>query len=547
MRFTEKGEARTRKGYLDSDIDLGSAGKEFLCEYIDRHDVTFFAGDTTVKYYNWSTGVVYDIGSTFSVDLTDIAQYNGDLYGINATDGLQYINVSKLTADASTGAGSVFINKDAAARLDAITATTGSIRIEDTDYAFNAVDASTGEITLNAVTLSADYDTGAIATILVDKSSGNPKGTNLFFWVDTLHIYGVNDNTVDNSPYTLFFSEPALATTFENIFNLSATNTEVVGDGGVLKNAIVTKNYCYLFTDNATYSISKGDINTVTGARPPEPFTRLYGTVNDKSVAVMGDSIVWLTQNKRLMLGQVRLEAGQLNIDISEAFDAPVKALLDALDDDQSQAILYYQTKSKLLHARVQIEGETVELIYDNNIGVWCPPDTNKYFTDYFERNGEPYAMAEDDDTIYQLDEGSSDEGADIECIIAFGEFEGEDGRVSMDLKKIEVSGSIALGTIVTYAPRMNYAAGTTHELSYLDSENITGESIGFNTIGLSLLGGSATIEEEREFDKPLGNYPAKVRSFQPIFTSLGEDYAFAIKSWSVRVKEYQNFISTAI
>ncbi len=544
MRFSQQGIARTRQGYFSTDIDLGEAGYEAIPKDIVRHNATFFAINKKVKYYNWSTSTIYDTGISLTADLTCIDEFKGDLFGINTTDGLQYLNISRLTQAASSGAGVIYIEVDAVARLASIGGlTTGTIRIENTNYAYSSIDVPTGEITLSG-TLSSNYDAGAITTVKTNYPLV-PKGSKLVFWANSMNIIGAVDDINDTASYTLFFSKFAVATNHADIVTFPGTNVESVNTR--LLDIVATKDYLYLFTDSETYYIARSDIDITTGARIPQIFSKQYGVANSNSVTILDNSIVWLSQNKRIIHGQVRIEQGSITIDIAEQFDSPIKEDLQLADDDQSGARAYSLTKSKEIHIKLSIAGVTKEYIYDSNIKEWCPPDTNKYFVGVFERFGEPYALAEDDDTIYQLNVGYSDDGAEIETIIAFGEFEGQDSRTTFDIKDIQVSGNIIFGTEIQYTPRMNYADGSTNMITFPAGITPDVEAISLDPISLFVIGGSGTIETERDFDTSISNYPAIVRSFQPIFKSVGSDTGFGIQSWSLQRKEYNSFIVTTI
>lgn len=541
LRYTQDGAAYTRKGYNDSGWDLDNAGYAATTFHVDRYNITFFICDTDVKYVDHNnsdavvdTGIALTTGETTWMD-----EYNGDLYLTNPTDGLQRIVITRLNGALTDVDTEMVIDKDGAARLSVFSKTTGDLIIGGTSEAFDSVTVATGVLT-HTGTVSQAYSDNSIAIVVHDISSGRPKGNKMIFWKETMNVIGVGVDEADTTksdipPTTLYYTDFALASGSEKIIDFTNGGYEMVGKSGTLTNAVPTRDYMYLFKEDSTYFIAVANVNVDTGARPPVLFSAKYGCVNQFSADVMGDFVVWLAPQKRVIKSNIQVEDGISALYPDEEFDMPIKEILEQLDDDQSSARVYYQTKAKELHIKCVIDSETVELVYDNNLGVWCPPDTNKNFNHYTEIDGEPYATSDNDDTVYRLDDTLSDDGADIECTLGLGEFEFEDSRTTLQIGDIAVSGSLSSDTNIDYKPVID---GNEYDLHNIDDTNVSFENlypIGSIGIGGSVIAGGEDYEEEGEFDVSLSNYPATINRWQPVFHSFGDGHKFTIKSWSMK------------
>jgi hypothetical protein len=520
--------------------------------HLERYNITLFATGTKVIFidHNNNDNIV-DTGLTITDDVvTEFDESHGDIYLINPVDGLIRIMFTEVVADAAAGATQLTIHTDGAARLSQFSITAGNIRIGGIDYSFSAVDLLTGNLTVTPLSNAITSSSVAFVTQLVPNA---PKGSKVLAWKDSLNIIGVENNIggTGNSELpqsTLYYSDFSATIAPERIIDFAGgkAGSELVGHHGVLQNIIATKDFVYLFKDNETYFINTNSVDINTGSRFPQLFSSIYGCPNTKSATVMENVVVFLTSNKRIIRTNIIIEGGSTQIQPDETFDSPIRELLDSLDDDQTEARVWYQTKRKELHIKCRIQGSILELIYDNDKGIWCPPDTNKFNNGFFEIKGEPYCTSDFDDTIWRMDSGTSDDGADIESIVAFGEFEHKDSRTTVDWGKYAVSGGMTKGTVINWEPIINGTIGTTKVITDKFVIFAPATPIAANPIGSVVLGGSIIDQIAGDFDEKLAIYPAKARRFKPILRANGDGHFFFISSWSIELpKRYSRAILT--
>lgn len=556
IRYTQDGGGRTRDGYYDTGWDLNKSGFVATPLHVSRYNITFFAVGDSVKYVDHNNSdTIVDTGLSLSGsgEDTDLKESNGDVYITNTTDGLHKIYIMRLDGSVSLGAGTINVDNDGAARLSVFSKTSGDLRINGTAEAFSSVavgSGAPGTLTLSG-TASQNYSNNTVAIVTQSLASGRPKGNKIVFFKESMNVIGVGADGADVTTgsevpqTTLYYSDFSVATYAERIIDFANGGFEMVGKDGILTNAIATRDYMYLFKENEAYYISIYDVNTSTKGRPPQLFSAKYGCVNKHCADVMGDFVVWLTNNKRIIASNIRVEDGTAALYPDERFDSPIRELLDLMDDDQSSARVYYQTKRKELHVKVSISNQIVEVVYDNDKGIWCPPDTNKLFHGYFEIKGEPYATSDNGDTIYKLDDGGNDDGADIESCIATGIFEFKDGRTMCDWGSIAVSGSGTVNTTIEYTSTTEQGESGVKEINITEAEFGLGSPIGAVGIGSGIIGGGEEIPSEADFDVQKAVYPAKARQIQHKFYCYGDGHKMTIKSWSQKAKAYTNQLLT--
>lgn len=557
VRINTAGSAKGREGYIDTEIDLSSSGNGAKPYHMKRYNLTFFAVDTSIKYYDWTNEEVVDTGLTITAGTkTRFAEYQGDIYATNTTDGVFRIAVMRLDGAVTAGAGSIVVDKDGAARLSVFGLTTDNLRIQGTDEAYNAVVISTGTITLVG-TASQNYSDNAIA-IVTDQPSGIPKGAQVVFWKNSMNLVGVNEETSSDQPTgTLFFSDFALSTTLENIVDFSggSSGTEMVGDGGELVAAVASPNYLYLLKTDSAHFIGVNDVNTSTGARPPQLLSSRHGCLNPDCAVDVGGQVVWATQNKRILRGAYQETAGGAVVVPDEQFDADIRELLEEMDEDQSDAFMFYHAGKRMIEFQCSIDGESITLLYENipvtdsagnviRTGRWLPPDTNKVFCGKFEIDGKAYATALNDDTIFELDIGNEDNGTPIEWRICSRLVEFSDGRTTCDWGQMEVSGSIGQNSEISFIPVVNGAEGSKKTIDDSGLTFRSGEALGSLLVGDAVIGGASGGGETADFNSSFAIYPSKGQDLQLCFEGSG--IAGKIDSFKLpRAKAYTSSLLT--
>jgi len=232
------GVAHARLGYEVISIDLNQASKSARTYYQEQYDLTWFAAGTKVYYYRWENTTLYDTGLTLTTGtITRFAEYAGDMYLTNVTDGLRRIVVGRLNDAAATlGDADVIIDTDFAARLSVFSITSSNLRINGTNEAFASLVISTGVVTLTG-TLSATYADNTIAIVTADISSGKEKASKIEFWKERMMLIGsTNAANADQPNATIFFGKFASPTTLEDVVNFTfgagGSTRETVGKWG---------------------------------------------------------------------------------------------------------------------------------------------------------------------------------------------------------------------------------------------------------------------------------------------------------------------------
>lgn len=537
VRINTDFEVVSRKGYMATEWDLGEANKSAQSLYVERYNVTFFSLNGKVKYIEHDRGdAVVDTGlSLTATETTTFAEYAGDVYCTNPTDGLRQIHVFRLNdAAPSLGDATYTIDQDGAGRLNAFGDTSGTIRIRGTSEAYSGV--TTAGVVTHATTLSATYANNDIAITVEDISSGKPKGSKIVFWRERMVIIGVESATdTDNATQIAYMSQFASARDLQKIivFGITGGATEEwVGKSGSLKDVVSTRDYLYYLKEGETYFSSVADVNTSTGATSPQLLSNNYGCVNEHCAADLGSGLIaYLTKNKRVMGIQISTESGAAVVFPDESFDQPIRNTLELLDDDQSGSIMYYHKGARLLFLQVSVDSQILTLIYDNNIGKWIPPDDNKVFSSYFEKGGILYATKRGDDTIYELDSGEEDDGNPFESVIGLPVMEFANGRTTLELKEMLLSGGISEAATVQVE---NIVNDGTPQVKTIDA---TGLSFGdLQSLGTIVLAGTAFSLSDNpdlpaNWDKRYGIFPRFGNSYQCILSS---EKPFSLSSYQL-------------
>lgn len=541
MRVAQSGEALSRLGYEATTWDLGTANYGATSYYVPRYNVTFFALSTKVYYIEHDrSDAVIDTGIALTQGtITRMGEYSGDLFITNTTDGIRQIHIMRLNDSApNSGDASVTVDQDGGGRLNAFTHTSGNLRIRGTNEAFTAC-STAGAVTLTG-TLSQTYADNDIALVIVDISSGKPKGSKLTFWKDRMVVIGVeSDTSADVAPSVAYMSKFATSRTAENViaFGISGgASEELVGKAGRLTNVVSTRDYLYLFKEDETYFSSVSDVDTSTGATFPQLMSTNYGCVNEDCAVDLGSGlIVFLTKNKRIIGIRIATESGAATVFPDESFDAAIRNTLGLLDADQSASHMFYHKAARLLFVQVSVQGEILTLVYDNNIKKWLPPDTNKVMKSYFEKAGILYGTAKQDDTIYQMDIGTTDDGMAMECVIAHGEFDPAKGRSICEWEDVELSGGISALSTITVETIVN-GGGATPKIITTEGVNFeNGRAVGDIVIGETVLGGGST-------EIVLGDYAKRLRIAPSSYglryqTILSSTQPFSVKSYNISAK----------
>lgn len=565
VRLSLSGEAYTRNGYEPIPVDFSSSGKPARGWYMAQYDLTFYAVGTKIYYCEGDitgSSTKYDTGVTITdgqARYTRGEEYAGQFLMTNKTDGCFMFAVMRLDGAVTAGATSIKCDMDGvirANRLDtALSPSPKNLRINGVNETYTGT--NTGAATFTGVTASASYTDNTIAIVVYNLASVFPKASKIVAWKESLHFVGMGEGETvfacDNATTSLAFTPFVTPTTIENMVTVSGgtSGTEMVGKFGKLVDAVATRDYLYLFKDNAVAFIEdsqvEADLRSVREAgsgtvqRTPKILSENYGILGADCAVDMGGVIPFITNNKRIIAIKTSLETGATIVFPDEAFDQDIRNTLEIMDDSQPNSGMFYHRGLRKLFAYVSINSEIVTLVYDNNIKKWLPPDTNKSFAGYFERKGTLFATELTEDTVYQMDVGNKDNSNPIDCYMSFGEM--QFGGRTTEWKHIEVSGGIAQDVTVTFSGSVDGGTAAEKTIEGTDYSFTGAKAIGDFVIGDMVVGGSTSSDVMANWEKKFGIAPTTYgRRMQPTFYSDG---AFSLKSYILNARPLSTSITT--
>lgn len=506
--------------------------------YHERYDAHVFAGDD-VKY--WDGTNLHSLGIALTEEV-QFDEYLGDLYFINNAEGLQRLVFTRVNGAVAAGATSVVIDTDGAARLAQFGINGGTFEADGTTFTFTNVDVPTATLTINPAP-AALADNTVIVHNAANIGASVPVGKKLAIWKESLHIIGSETHPGADAPaYTLSYGKFAVADQIEDIVDFTNNGYELVGHGGQLRNVVPTDDFLFVFKDDETYTIGVGDVDIVSGSRAPQLLSSNYGTPNCKCAVEMEGDVVWLTQNRRIVKSRFSIiDTGSVVVP-DETFDAPVREILDLLDEDQSKSVVTYHKAKKLLYVECTVAGQRLTLVWDNNIGRWLPPDTNKRFNFFYDVKSSLYATDLIEDTIYEIEVGRNDDETPIDCVFAGGAFESEE---LLDWSEVEIQGKITSPTVVSYEPEVDDSPITPKTFDASALSFGTGLSFGNVPVALSGFGGKIEATEKAPFRKRLANYPPIGSKFQWQFKLAGDAHSMDLVSVNAKFKAFSIYSTT--
>lgn len=537
--ITKTGEAVYSKGTISVSFDLNNAGKASRPFNVPRYNVTFFAINGKVLFVNHNNSdAVVDTGISLTETdgrKTRFGEYAGDIYFTNQTDGLRQIHMGLVNDAAATlGDGFITVDQDLAGRLIAFGDTTSSLRIAtSTPFAETMASvANTGVVTLSN-TLDAAVPDNTVVYTVEDISSGRPFASGIAFWQESMILWGMKyDTTVDFAPNILFKSKAAIMTAIENIINFTVADTaarESIGKSGILTSVLPMRDYIYAFTKEETYYASVADINITTGAVPFQLLTSKYGCANEDCAADIGNGTgAFLTNNKRIIGIKIASESGAPVVFPDELFDSAISNTNALLDSDQSDSFLFASSNDKKLYCHCNVDGSRICQKFNTEIQKWEPPRTGWVFGGMYSKDSVTFATLLTDDDVFQCNEGFQDNGQEYEVVIATALIEDSDGRTTLKLNSVGISGRASELATVTLE---NYVGeGTPQQKSFTVPSGISTGSFGSVVLGSTTLsaGGGTDLNN---YDKLFGISPTYGPCYQAVLRSTG---AITLSSYSV-------------
>ena len=553
------GWAGQRLGYALENIDLGVADKPATSFYLEQYDVTVFALGTKVKYYDWTTKTVYDTGITLTDGtITRMDSYAGDVYLTNTTNGARRIVFGRINDSAANSGDATFtVDNDFLARLEEFSITSGNFRINGTNESVASFVISTGLAT-HSTSLSASYPDNAIVIYVHDISGGSgvQKASKLFFWKERMGMIGsvtATDSTRPDS--TVFFGKFAtledsgtggLERIIDFTFGAGGSVKEVVGWWGRITNAVPAKDYLYIFKPDKGYVTAASDVvisGTGIGTTTPDLRDENNGCLNEDSACnVGGNEIVRITPNKRILRDKISTDTGAAVVFPDESFDLPIRDDLINMDEDQTGAMTFYHKAKRRVYCQIKISGQWYWYIYDYSVpiyrgsqvyyGAWQPPQQVIQASSFFERKGVLYATADADDAVYSIGKSFDDDGGEIECTIATGQFD----VGSATMKKASLNGEISQAAIIKLKSTVSNNKGGFQSGS---EKVIDGSSYQYSAahgVGADAIGGGgveAVTVQTAPWQKEFDIYPSEANTIQLIVKNDNGGY-FSVGSFSL-------------
>lgn len=547
MIITDDGKIEKRLGYRE-EFTIGVAGAEPTSFYMSAYDATFFALGTKVYYYDHAVEASYDTGITLtSGTTTRFAELFGDLYLSNTTDGVYRIMVSRVNGAVASGAATITLDADGAARLSAFGDTSGNIRISGVNESFASLVIATGVLT-HSTTTSQAYADNAIA-IFIDRYSSLEKASKIVFFKARMHLLGFPNPTNTDAPNNSVITSQFILNNIQEMekivdftFGTGGSTRITVSGGGKVTNTLSVGDSIYFFTQEKVFATSAGNISdsgASIGLTIPVEKDTLHGCLNEDSATVMGSgALTYITNDKRIISLPVDTESGAAIAAPQEDFDRDVRGILKDMDDVQPNAFAYHFRGGRKTIYQVRVKGQYIWLIFDHNIvremgsnfvrGAWQPPQYVTPMNSLFERNGTLYGTT--DNTVYSIFTSFTDNLIPIRAIFATGEFNVGNAMV----KRAELQGLInqpAEIRIKCYVTNENGGKRSGSEKlvsgsAYTYSDDF---SVGALPVGS---GGTGETTNVARWKKGFGVFPSEATVAQIIIEDFEDGGYFSINSF---------------
>jgi len=250
---TKDGKAVSRMGY-QLEFSIGVTGSPATCFYHKTYDIAFFALGTKLFYRDFAGGVTYDTGLVLTTGtVTRFAEFNGDVYLTNTTDGPRRIVCGRVNGAISAGASSITVDSDFASRISVFGLNSGNIRINGVNESFTQPTtytvtgtASHGGL-IQITTLATTLVTGMSVTLDSVTGTTEANGTWTITVIDSTH-FDLQTNVITKA-----------ASVFTNAWTSGGTVT--VNVNGVVR---MTTTVSASYADNAI-AILVHDISATVG------------------------------------------------------------------------------------------------------------------------------------------------------------------------------------------------------------------------------------------------------------------------------------------
>jgi len=216
--------------------------------------------------------------------------------------------------------------------------------------------------------------------------------------------------------------------------------------------------------------------------------------------------VAFLTTNKRLMPIQIVTDQNGSSLKISADFDRRIRSYLRTIDDDLSDAWVFFNPEDQLLKVGVKREGVREILVYDAQLGIFYPPDTNKDFDFMATLDRKSYGYSSDGQKLYLDEVGTFDDTVPVDSDWETGRFGGEFTRSAF--RYLYVHGRMTEGSRKYVAISINGEEKYVKELT--DRFLVTGASakpVGYGGIGVAGISVANPGLVAKEFQMPIGTF----------------------------------------
>lgn len=490
IRFLESGGFYTRPGYIDSSNSTGQAKAWDGLYAMDDNSLVFTITNGKI-YHNGSGSMNSLIYSTMTVGKkTFMKEYNGDVYLTNPTDGFKRIAISTLQNQVNLGTGTLEVAAGQGWRFG----TSGTINVNGDDITYTA--RTDDLLTISTPTIAVAHSPGEYVTE-VTAPANTPAGTALAFWAEKCLVIGVQ-GTLGNkyTDSTLFYSETATAATPEKIYSFLSSGRELIGKGGTLTAIISTRDNTLLFKRRGIEYVY--EIDASSGAPLHKEISSIYGVPGPDCVCQMGNVVVFFTGKELKTIG---LQSETVNtFTLNENFDKKIRRTLALLDEDQSDAVLIFDNKRRLLKLFANYNGQRICFVYlvpgatNNNkrfSGAWSI-DVGKNADKAVIWKNDLYFSASD--MLFQDEFGQDDNGSPIHVIAECKEFTANKFMEPDEWHKVAFVGAMGEGAsfdLTVYVDNTAVATDTAEASDLVTPSG--GFPIGASPIGYAVLGGGGT------------------------------------------------------
>jgi hypothetical protein len=537
FRTNAEGGMFPRPGKEDSGIDLSSynitAGRGMLSAKMTPRLWLAVDDGSTVKILYVSTdhdspfyGLVYDVGLSLQTGYyVCMLEFENDIYYGNGYNTNGRIITGELNAAVTAGDTSFALKTGQGIRFptaagpytarcgtDVFTFTT------TTSDTLSGVPASGGNALLAHVANEMITLCTTFSPTYCDKASI------LVEWLASLNCLADKDQK-----NVWEFSKFANAANLGYFYDFSAapSSQELVGHGGEITAARTTKNFFIVWKKDGMYGTGRSEVSTTTGARIPSPIKPDFGTVNNRSVAVVGDDdIIFQLPQKRLARFGASVQNGEQTIGVDSKFDDDIEKDLLGIDTPDALNWMTFNIEEGLLKCGMRRNGAQEIWVRKYPSGEWFK-DTGKNYDVVCEHDSKTWAIDGSAQKLYIDEVGNYDDIVPVEMERSTG-WIGRDKFKYSKARYLHVHGYMTINSIAyidVYYGRDSSPVTKTLTDDYL-IQRTSGTPLGSGRIGSIAFGSGGDAPLAFPFRFPFG-LAHKGEEFRVVIRTTGENGDF--------------------